>query len=447
MLSRRGFIQVGAATVGSLALRPFGLLPALAQSGGDYRALVCVFLFGGNDSNNTVVPMDDTGYKAYMSLRGSLALSSSELTAPVTSVSGAPYAFHGKLAELASLFSSKELAVVANVGSLVQPLTRDQYQNQQAPIPLNLFSHSDQQQQWQTALAQGHSPTGWAGRAADYVAGQGINSATFPVFISMAGNSLEGTGAQTQPVAITPGQSLGLQGFNSTPASQGRLEAFNSLLTTDTGLALVQSANKTMANSISDAAALQAALGKASPLKTQFPASSIGQQLQQVAEIIQVQSYLGMRRQIFFCSLGGFDTHANELATHNNLYPQLSPALAAFYDATQELGMAQNVTTFTESDFSRTFQPTTGDGSDHAWGSHHLVLGGAVQGGQIFGKFPAFELAGPDDADVRGRWIPTTSIDQYGATLCSWFGIPDSALPAVFPNFPNFGSKKLSFLG
>jgi uncharacterized protein (DUF1501 family) len=447
MLSRRGFIQVGAATVGSLALRPFGMLPALAQSGPDYRALVCVFLFGGNDSNNTVIPMDDASYKAYTSIRGSLGLSGSDLTAAVNSVSGAPYAFHAKLAEVASLFSSKELAVVANVGSLVQPLTRAQYQSQQAPIPLNLFSHSDQQLQWQTAVAQGHSPTGWAGRAADYIAGQGLNSSNFPVFVSMAGNSLEGTGVQTQTVAITPGKSLQLSGFTDSPASQARWQALNNLLTTDTGVSLVQAANNTVANSITDAQALEAALAKVTALKTQFPTTSLGAQLQQVAQIIQVQSYLGMRRQIFFCSLGGFDTHANELATHNNLYPQLSPALAAFYDATQELGMAQNVTTFTESDFSRTFQPTTDDGSDHAWGSHHLVLGGAVQGAQIFGAFPTFELAGPDDADVRGRWIPTTSIDQYGATLCSWFGIPDSALATVFPNFPNFGSKKLGFLG
>jgi len=447
MLSRRGFIRVGAASVGTLALRPFGLLPALAQSGGDYRALVCVFLFGGNDSNNTVVPMDDVNYQAYTSIRGSLGLPASQLTAPVTSVSGEPYAFHAKLAEVASLFSSKELAVVANVGALVQPLTRAQYQNLQAPIPLNLFSHSDQQLVWQTSIAQGHSPTGWGGRAADYIAQQGMNTGKFPVFVSMAGNSLEGAGLQTQPAAIAPGQKLGLSGFSSSANSEARLKALTSLLTTDTGVSLVQAANTTMANGISDAKTLEAALAKASPLKTTFPTTSIGAQLQQVAEIIQAQSYLGMRRQIFFCSLGGFDTHANELETHNTLYPQLSPALSAFYDATQELGMAQNVTTFTESDFSRTFQPTTDDGSDHAWGSHHLVMGGAVQGGQVFGKFPTFELAGPDDADVRGRWIPTTSIDQYGATLCSWFGIPDSALATVFPNFSNFGSVKLAFLG
>ena len=447
MLSRRGFIRIGAASVGTLALRPFGLLPALAQSASDYRALVCVFLYGGNDSNNTVIPMDDTNYQAYQSVRGSLALSGSDLTPTVYSVSNAPFAFHAKLAEVATLFSNRELAVVANVGSLVQPLTRSQYQGQQAPLPLNLFSHADQQLQWQTSVAQGHSPTGWAGRAADYIASQSINSTKFPVFVSLAGNALEGSGLQTQPVAIAPGQSLTIKGFSSSAASQARWNALNSLLTTDTGVALVQAANDTMADSIADASALEAALAKTTALKTQFPSTGLGAQLQQVAQIIQLHSDLGMSRQIFFCSLGGFDTHAGELETHNNLYPQLSQALAAFYDATQELGLAQNVTTFTESDFSRTFQPTTTDGSDHAWGSHHLVLGGAVQGGQIYGQFPTFELGGANDADVRGRWIPTTSVDQYGATLCSWFGIPDNALATVFPNLANFATSKLGFLG
>jgi uncharacterized protein (DUF1501 family) len=445
MQSRRGFIRVGAATIGSLALRPFGLLPALAQSGPDYRALVCVFLFGGNDSNNSIIPMDDAHLEAYNSIRGVLTLSGTDLS-NVTSVSGAPYAFHSKLAEMASLFSSKELAVVANVGSLVQPLTRAQYQAAQMPIPSNLFSHLDQQTQWQTSVAQGNSPTGWAGRVADYIASQKLNSSSFPAFFSVAGNALQGEGVNTQPVALSPGQSLQLAGFSSSAASQARLKAMDQLLTTDSGLALVQAANTTLANSISDANALTAALAKATTLKTTFPTTSIGAQLKQVAQIIQVQSSLGMRRQIFFCSLGGFDTHTNEINTHLTLYPQLSPALAAFYDATQELGMAQNVTTFTESDFNRTFQPTSGQGSDHGWGGHHFVVGGAVQGGQIYGAFPEFELGGPNDTDTRGRWIPTTSIDQYGATLCSWFGIPDSALPTIFPNFPNFGSQKLGFV-
>ncbi len=445
MFTRRSFIRVGSAAVGSLALRPFGLLPALAQNGPDYRALVCVFLFGGNDSNNTVIPSDQFG--PYTSIRGSLALTASELTSPVTGVSGPPLYFHGKLPDLASLYGSKELAVVANVGPLVQPLTQAQYQNRQLSIPLNLFSHSDQQVAWQTSVAQGHAATGWAGRAADYLAQAGVNSSNFPAFFSVAGNVLEGSGASTQPVALGPGQSLTLTGFNKSAASQARLTALTTLVEDGSGVSLVQAADDTLANSLNDAAALTAALAKGTPLKTQFPTTSIGAQLQQVAQIIQVQSYLGMRRQIFFCSLGGFDTHAGEFETHNVLYPQLSPALAAFYDATQELGMAGNVTTFTESDFSRTFQPTTLDGSDHAWGGHQLVMGGAVKGGQVFGQFPTFQLGGPNDTDTRGRWIPTLSIDQYGATLCSWFGIPGSALAAVFPNLANFSSSNIGFLG
>lgn len=447
MFSRRGFIRVGAASVGSLALRPFGLLPALAQSASNYRALVCIFLFGGNDSNNTIIPMDDASFQAYTSIRGSVALSAAELTPTVYSASNAPYAFHFKLPEIASLFSSKELAVVANVGSLVQPVTRAQYQAQQAPVPVNLFSHPDQQTQWQTSIAQGNSPTGWAGRVADYIESQKINSTDFPVFFSVAGNALLGTGATTQPVAVAPGGTLQLAGFNSSAASQARWNALNSLLTLDSGVSLAQAANNTLANSINDATALTQALAKGTKLKTTFPNTPLALQLQQVAQIIQVASYLGMTRQIFFCSLTGFDTHAGELEAHNALYPELSQAMSAFYQATQELGVAENVTTFTESDFSRTFQPTTTDGTDHAWGSHHLVVGGAVQGGQIYGSFPTFELGGPNDTDTRGRWIPTISIDQYGATLASWFGIPDTALPTVFPNFPNFGSQKIGFFG
>jgi uncharacterized protein (DUF1501 family) len=447
MFTRRGFIRFGAASVGSLALGRFGVIPALAQSSSaNYRALVCVFLFGGNDSNNMIVPVDDANYKSYLSIRGNLALSQSDLTAPVHAQTGnAPYSFHASLSELASLFSNKQLAVVANVGTLVQPTTRDQYINQATPVPLNLFSHSDQQTQWQTSVSTGTSATGWAGRAADIVASQNLSN--FPTFMSVSGNALLGSGASTQPVALSPGQNLDLAGFSNSASSQARLSALRSLLTLNTGLKLVQAANNVMADSIADAQALDAALSKSTALETKFPSTSLGAQLQQVAQIIQVRDSLGMRRQIFFCSLGGFDTHTGEINTHKQLYPQLSQALAAFNDAMEELGTENDVTTFTESDFNRTFQPTSGDGSDHAWGSHHLVIGGAVKGREIYGQFPEFKLGGPNDADSRGRWIPTTAIEQYGATLCSWFGIDDSQLTSVFPNFANFGSKKLTFIG
>jgi uncharacterized protein (DUF1501 family) len=445
MLSRRDMIRFGAASVGTLALRPFGLLPALAQSSADYRALVCVFLFGGNDSNNMIIPVDDTRYKQYSTIRGSLALSGAELTGKVyAKTGGAPYAFHSDLTELASLFSNGELAVAANVGTLVAPITRSQYQANSVTVPRNLFSHLDQQNEWQTSVLTSTSPTGWAGRAADLVAAQ--NSTKFPAFLSVAGNVLMGNGAHTQQVDLSPGGSLDLPGFNTTAASVTRKKALEDLLTFDNGLKMAQAANGILSNSVDDATALDNALAKAS-IKTVFPKTGLGAQLQQVAKIVQVRDSLGMRRQVFFCSLGGFDTHDEELPTHKQLYPQLSQALAAFNTAMQELGTQNDVTTFTESDFSRTFQPTSSDGSDHAWGSHHLVMGGAVKGGDIYGKLPEFVLGGPDDADTRGRWIPSTAMDQYGATLCSWLGVSNADLNTVFPNFANFGSKKLSFLG
>ncbi len=448
MFSRRGFIRIGAASVGSLALRPLGLLPALAQNGSDYRALVCIFLFGGNDSNNMVVPMDDLSYNAYTKARGVLALTPSQLTAPYGRIGGAPYSFHSGLSDLASLFASGELAVVANVGSLVQPVTRAQYLAQQSPVPSNLFSHSDQQLQWQSSIAQGNSATGWAGRVADYLLAQNINPSAFPSFLSVAGNTLEGSGVSTQPVALSPGGSLLLSGSTSTSADAiARTKALTSLLTTSEGVSLVQAANDTVAHSMADATALANALAQNGTLSTTFPNTSIGNQLKQVAQIIQAHGSLNMRRQIFFCSLGGFDTHTDQINQHNTLYPQLGPAMAAFYNATQTLGLAQNVTTFTESDFSRTFQATSGNGSDHGWGGNHLVLGGAVKGGQVFGAFPNFTLGGPDDTDTRGRWIPTLSIDQYGSTLSSWFGVPDAALAAIFPNLANFKTKSIGFLG
>ena len=211
-----------------------------------------------------------------------------------------------------------------------------------------------------------------------------------------------------------------------------RLQALQQLLTFDTGVAMIQSASSITSNSLKDSSVLSSALASASALSTVFPTTSIGAQLQQVAKILQVRSALGLSRQVFFCSLGGFDTHANQISIQDTLYSQLSPALAAFYSATTELGVTQDVTTFTMSDFSRTYQPATDGGTDHAWGSVQMILGGAVKGGDIYGTLPVFALGGPNDVGSNGRWIPTTGIDQYGATLATWFGVPASRAACNF---------------
>lgn len=446
MVSRRELLRIGAAAAGSLALRSFGASEALAQTGNDYRALVCVFLYGGNDSNNLVVPQDAERYRAYVSLRGPLALQGTQLTPPVFSKTGnSPYAFHSGLAELAQLFSAGQLAVVANVGSLVQPLTAAQYQAHSAAIPRNLFSHGDQQLQWQTSIANADSATGWAGRAADTLAAG--NTSGFPMFVSTAGNCVLGTGAQTQPLSLNPGQSLSVPALSGSTDSNQRA-AVQALLNLDASAPLVTQSNQVLANLLSAGQTLSAALAQSKPLRTTFPTTDLGNQLQQIAQVIQARGALGMNRQIFFCAVGGFDTHTAQLETQNTLYPQLSKGLAAFYAALSEMGVQNNVVTFTASEFSRTFQPTSqGDGSDHGWGGHQLVLGGSVAGGNIYGSLPKFELGGPDDAgDGRGRWVPTIPVDQYAAAFCSWLGVAAADLPAVLPNLKNYPSGSLGIL-
>jgi uncharacterized protein (DUF1501 family) len=447
-ITRRSFMRVSAG-LGSLAwagsFSRFALLNAVTPQAGDYRALVCIFLFGGNDSNNLIVPMDTASFDAYTSIRKTLALPASSLLQ--VSAGNAAYGFHGKLPELQKLFQANTLAVVTNVGTLVQPLTRALYLANQALAPSNLFSHADQQMQWQTTVSRGASSTGWGGRLADAMSTMNPPN-SLPSFISMAGNSLLGTGAETQPFSITPGAPLGLQGFSSA-ASEARLTSLQELLTLDSGVTLIQRASQTMQSGIADDATLAKALAGVPALSTQFPANNgLAAQLEQVAKIIQIRQTLGMNRQIFFCSLGGFDTHSAQLNDQENLFAELSPAMSAFFAATQELGVDGKVTTFTESDFSRTFQPNTNNGTDHAWGSHQLVMGSAVQGGKIFGSFPEFALGGANDAGANGRWIPQFSVDQYGATLAAWFGALPQQLDSVFPNLPAFkGANNLGFLG
>ena len=447
----RSLAAIGAASIAG-RLSQVNALAATAACPSDYKAMVCVFLFGGNDGNNTLVPVSISAatnpvnsYANYANIRAGLALPQASLNM-INTAKGDGYGLHPSLVELTSLYNSKKLAVVANVGNLVTPLLKTQYQQQSAAIPSNLFSHLDQQTEWQTAQAQGFATTGWGGRVADAM--QGCNPTGFPTIVSVGGNVLFATGNQTSPATVSAGQVLGLQGFANNSASIARMTALQNLLGFDNGLTLVQASNAIGASGVSQAAALNKALTSATALTTVFPNTPLGMQMAQIAKIINVRGALGVNRQIFFAYLGGFDTHDRELLDQGSGLQQVSQALNAFYTSTQEMGVGNNVVAFTESDFGRTLQPSGGAtlGTDHAWGSHHFIMGDAVKGGDIYGTFPTQQLQGPDDANNRGVWIPTTSLDQYGATLANWFGVDPSQIGSVFPNLKNFPAPLPAFL-
>jgi uncharacterized protein (DUF1501 family) len=447
--SRRDFLKrtccTAAAGFAAASFNRFGLVNALAQSAQDYKALVCVFLFGGNDSNNMVVPLSSSGYSSYQQIRSVLALPQGSLL-PIAPPSAGSFGFHPKFPEMQSLFNQKHLAVLTNVGTLVRPTTRAQFQQRQVNLPQNLFSHEDQQAQMQTAALDGNGQTGWAGRTADKI--QSIYGGTFPVIISLAGTNIFCEGLTARSIESSGDPTKLLSGFGSSAESQGRMSTLQSLLTFDTGVSLIQQASSITGNALQDSNALATALAAAPALATVFPANNgLANQLKQVAQIISARSALGLQRQIFFVSIGGFDTHSDQLNAHNNLYTQLSQAMNAFYQATVEIGAASQVTSFTLSDFSRTYAPDSTSGTDHAWGGHHLIMGGAVKGGDFYGTFPTLALAGPDDATNEGRWIPTTSLDQYAGTLANWFGVATADLPTIFPNLPNFSTPVLNFVG
>ena len=454
MSARRRFLaQAGALTAGGLTrtLAPLSLLgtpiAANAQAVSDYKALVCVFLYGGVDGNNLVVPMDNAGYAQYTAVRTAASgvnLAQSELLPIQPANTSIPYGLHPELTELQPLFAQKRLAILANVGPLNEPTTRANYLTKR---PDNLFSHSDQQNQWQSSVSSGPSSTGWGGRIADRMAS--VNG-TLPVITSIAGATLFVSGAASSPLALPATGGLSLQGFNGSAAANARLAAHRAILAADHDNAYVAAT----ADIASQAIALS---GVVNPILTSSTSSiaalfagqtsSISQQLLQVAKLVEARAQTGAKRQLFFVSLGGFDTHANELNTLVTLIGQLSPALRAFHDAMAQLGVGDSVTTFTLSDFGRTFQPASGAGTDHAWGNHMFILGGAVRGGQMYGQYPILARAGPDDADTSGRWIPGTSVDQYGATLARWFGVSSDQMPLVFPNLSRFSSADLGFLG
>jgi uncharacterized protein (DUF1501 family) len=417
-------------------------LAAPVSKAADYKALVCVFLFGGNDANNMVVPYDTKGYANYASLRADLALPQSSLL-PLTPLPN--FSLHPSLPDVQTLFNAGTAAIVANVGTLTQPTTRTQYQAG-ASVPTNLFSHPDQQLEWQNASQDSTTNTGWAGRISDVLAGTYNSGASIPMITSIDGDTLFCNGVTSTPVSVTPGDVGGATCSEGSECS-ARQAAAQSLITFNTGVSLITADDQITSNAYNYSAVLAAATASVPPLKTVFPSNNgLAAQLQQVTEIIQVRAALGVQRQIFFCGIGNFDTHSDQLTLQANLLSGISPALSAFYNATVELGVQSDVTTFTMSDFARTFQPNSNTGSDHAWGSHHIVMGGAVKGGQMYGTFPTLALNGPDDADTNGRWVPSTGSVQYGATLASWFGVPANQMASVFPNIAAFPTTNLGFV-
>lgn len=454
-LSRRSFLR------SAMALSSFGLASRLdlvnlvasanaqATTAASYKALVCVFMFGGNDGNNTIVPLDSAGYASYSKVRtvaSGVQLAQSSLL-PIQPVNvGTPYGLHPALAELQMLFSQRKLALLANVGTLTQPTTQAQYNA--GLQPLSLYSHADQQAQWQSSISTAQSNTGWGGRTADQLAQ--LNAGTgFPVVTSLDGAALFTTGAATAPLSIPVSGPFALQGYNGSPAANSRLAALKELLGQSSSNDFVTAQNAIGDQALALSGTVNPILAGGSPIVDPIFAglsSDIAKQLHQVAKMIAARQATGAVRQIFFVQLGSFDTHNDQANRQQALFADLSPAIKAFYSATVAVGAGSEVTTFTLSDFNRTFQPASGGGTDHAWGNHHFILGDAVNGGNMFGQYPQLILAGPNDAEQRGRWIPTISVDQYGATLAKWFGLAPAALAQVFPNLAAFPVSDLGFM-
>jgi uncharacterized protein (DUF1501 family) len=508
--SRRKFLKASACGLTGAALAAsldkFNLVNAMTQDqqpdvAADYRALVCIFMSGGSDCNNMVIPFDDyssgvlpnSDYDKVRTGSG-LAVPKSALTntkITPSNTSGVSYAFHPNLSPefgpvqpqakgFMDVWNAGKLAVLCNVGSLVQPITRANYA---AGIgrPYQLFSHSDQVNQQQSSIANTTGQTGWGGRIADKT--NGLNGAVaLPMNISLSGTSLFASGVNSRQLAIAAAPTTLASVLNLTwngPAAANPFtngSSFRALLGFDQGTTLIKSSTDTTSAALSADAALNAA---GNPTLTAiFPGTTLGNQLAQIAKLIRIRVNLGFAtgRQIFFCNVGGFDTHTNETGDHPDnpgslgtqsgtqgaLLTQISQAMRAFYDEMVAQGLSNNVTTFTLSDFGRTLQPSgsgaSSVGTDHAWGSHAFIMGGSVLGGAFYGSqrpdhtgllygYPVLQLGGPDDTTSnRGQWIPTTSIDQYAATLASWYGLSTADRATVFPNLAKFATPNLGFL-
>ena len=445
-IDRRDFLRVaGASASGLLLARPHSAVGQMVGGSGpfnDYRALVCLFLFGGNDSFNMLVPSSTNEYAAYAASRQNLAVAQAALLPIAPTISdGAQYGLHPSMTGLQTLFEQGTAALVANVGPLLAPTTKAQYQARTVPLPPQLFSHNDQQDQWHGLRGRTLVDTGWAGRMADLirvnVAGQQLATN-----VSLNGNTLFMSGDDTVAYSMGTTGPLAFAGFTTLQGEQRR--AFERIIGANYGSIYARGFAEVQRRAVEAADRVTTAIGSAPPLTTVFPTSPLGQQLQTVARMIAVRSQLAMQRQVFFVATGGFDSHDDQNVNQPGLLGNVSACLAAFYAATVELGVAQSVTTFTQSDFGRTLT-SNGDGTDHAWGGVQVVVGQSVRGRRIFGRYPSLALGGPDDVG-GGRMVPAVSADQYAATLARWFGIVDGEVASVAPNIGNFAERDLGFM-
>ena len=457
--SRRAFLQRASALSLAGIATPWALnLAAMAEASAatavDYKALVCVFMYGGNDYANTIVPYDQSNYTAYFNLRPTLAYARNlldatalnPLSAPVDSAGFArQYALAPALSPLLPIFNAGRMGILLNVGTLVQPTTKDQYLKKSVALPAHLFSHNDQQSTWQSSSPEG-AASGWGGRMGDLFQAGNTNS-TFTC-INVSGNAVFLSGSQAVQYQVTTKGAVPLSGIQSPLfGSKACSDVLRKLMTQPSAHVLHNEYARVTKRSIDAQAILGSALTDSTPLQTTFPPrNNLADQLNLVAKMISNASAIGVKRQVFFVSMGGFDTHDGLVTKHPGLLKQVADAMAAFYASTVELGVANQVTTFTASDFGRTLSGNS-DGSDHGWGSMHFMLGGAVQGQRIYGTPPAVASNGPDDVG-QGRLIPTTSVDQYAATMGKWLGISDTNLLTVLPNLANYNAltRNLGFV-
>src|SRR5471032_1071283 len=418
--SRRAFLQRASALSVAGVAAPWALnLAAMAEASAanatDYKAIVCVFLYGGNDYGNTLIPYDARNYNAYYNLRPTLGYSRSNLTGTVLVPSAAPldaggfarqYAMAPELAPLLPIFNAGKMGVMLNIGTLVQPTTKLQYTNNSVPLPPKLFSHNDQQSVWQSSAPEG-AASGWGGRLGDLFE-SGNGNATFTC-VNVSGNAVFLSGKEDVQYQISTTGSVPFAGLQHPLFGSGACSsALQTLVTQQHTHPMQADYARITQRAISANTVLTSALASAKSITTPFPAANnLGDRLKMVARMISSAPAIGAKRQVYFVSMGGFDTHDGLVSVHPGLLKSVADAMAAFYQATVELGVSNQVTTFTASDFGRTLTGNN-DGSDHGWGSMHFMLGGAVKGGSFYGTPPVVASDGPDDVG-QGRLLPTTS--------------------------------------